>query len=253
MPAPWTSPNASANESADDAVRLLPVSTATLRILDIQDRSGDLRSLRLENLHHSLPLDYPGRFAKLGVTSRGRTIWHAVAISSSATESSELELMIETATCGVTNSDLLESIAVGDWVKLAGPQGDFYFDPERHLEPLVLMAADASVARVISILRFLEATGNSQPCQLLHFVQPNREVPLYDECRRLSSRLPGLVYSVISRLSGPGWRLNYVDANFAELDAARFFVAGPSEFSSECVQRLLKLSVPAERIEASQQ
>ena len=235
-------------DAAGDLTRLSPVSTATLRVGSIRHHAGDLVSLKLENSNHSIALDYPGRSAKLGLTTGGRTYWQNATISSSPTDSTLFELTVCASEMTCEQQARMSEVVVGDWVRVAGPQGEFFFDPDRHTEQLVLLTSDSAVCSVISIPRFLEAIGNHHQVRLIHFATPNREVPMYDVCRRLASRMPSFVYTVVSKLSQPGWRLEHLEEMADELEGCRFFVDGAPSFVDSCCEWLAARSVPKESI-----
>ena len=232
------------SDASGELTRLSPVSTATLRVGSIRRHSGNLVSIRLENSNRSIALDYPGRSAKLGLTTGGRTFWQNATISSSPTDSALFELTLSASEMTCEQQSRMAAVGVGDWVRVAGPQGEFFFDPVRHDEQLVLLVSDSAVSSVISIPRFLEATANHHQVRLIHFATPNCEVPMYDVCRRLASRMPSFIYTVVTKLSQPGWRLEHLDEMADELDGCRFFVDGASSFVDACYAWLVGRSVP---------
>lgn len=172
---------------------VLPVSLSELRIQKRFEVDHLLLTVRLETGEQWIPRDYPGRSVKVGVFLSGRTVWKTLPISSSPTESRFIDLTLH-GPFEDPVANFLRQAQAGECVKVVGPIGDFYFDPEQHCESLLLVAQGPGVIPVVSMARFLEETGGRQNCRLVQFARTDEELCFRDECRRLASTVSGLDY-----------------------------------------------------------
>lgn len=232
-----------------------PVTMASLRVRDIVTETRNTRTIRLETGVSWIPRDYPGRAVKVGVPLSGRTVWKMLTISSSPTESQFLDVSLQLTPGDPVANYLFQNVHVGDWLKLAGPQGDFYFDPELHTEPIVLISSGAGIIPMISIARFLEATGNDQPCLMLQSGLSPAHLAFAPECRRLTARLPNFLYVAIVERARAAWsglrgRLQFetVSDLLDDWYSCRFFISGNSTFVENLVAGLRSAGLASDRI-----
>ncbi len=252
---PATTPAAPATRPA---VSSKPVE-GTLPVLDVIEESPDVRTFRLDNSTARLPLDFPGKFAKVRVEKDGVQTWRSFTISSSPTDSSHVDLTVKLNPEGVVSRHLFEQVSKGETLVLKGAQGGFFFDPDRHTEPLVLVSAGSGITPMMSIARFLDATGSSLPCTFLYGARTPVDVLFRDELQALAARHERFRYHVSLTQPGDGWtgghgRLDVeaVRQNVAQPGDCRYFLCGPNAFIDSFREALLELGVPSDRVHTEQ-
>jgi ferredoxin-NADP reductase len=228
-------------------------------VLEVIEEAPDVRTFRLDNAAAQIPLDFPGKFAKVCVAIDDREVWRSFTISSSPTESRFLDLTIKRNPAGEVSNWLFENVAAGGAITLKAPQGGFYFDPERHREPLVLISVGSGITPMISIARYLQATGGEFPCTFLYGARTPADILYHDECLALVDTLPGFRYHVTLSQPGPNWsgpagRLDAIHVRSVVPDpaASRYFLCGPNEFMDDLSAALREAGVPSERIHTEQ-
>jgi len=226
-----------------------------LPVLEVRDEAPDVRTFSLDNSAGALPLDLPGRFARVAVTIDGDVHWRSFTISSSPTTPARVDLTIKRNPDGVASTHLFEHAVPGSTLRLKGPQGGFCFDPVAHREPLVLISAGSGVTPMMSIARYLHATGASAPCTFLYGARTLEDVIFRRECEQLETALPGFRYVVSlsqppENWRGPAGRIGpaLLDEHVPDVRQARVFLCGPHAFQDVFETHLLNIGVAPDRI-----
>jgi hypothetical protein len=126
-----------------------------------------VKTFRLDNSAGAIPSYRPGQFASVCVTIDEREEWRSFTISSSPTRPKFLDLTVKRNPSGKVSHTLHDSVTAGSALTIRAPQGVFYFDPDRHTEPLVLISTGSGITPMISILRYLADRGSDLPCPFL--------------------------------------------------------------------------------------
>ena len=250
------------------AARSAPAAAeAELLLVATFDEAPGVRTFRFQHTGHNepsrgtdavtrpLPLDYPGRFARIAVHVDGQQVWRSFTVSSTPSRPETLDLTIKCQPSGVVSRYLFEHAWPGDRFTLRGPYGGFYWDPARHRERLVLVSAGSGATPMISMARFLRDRQPEQPCTFVHGARSRHDILFHDECRRLSEELPDFDYHVaLSRPDDewPGLRGRLDTAMLVDLvsepAACRWFLCGPGDFMERLVDGLREAGVAAQQI-----
>jgi precorrin-3B synthase len=232
---------------------------ATLNLLQVIQETPDVKTFRIDNSGGEIPRHRPGQFVKVRAVLDGREVWRSFTISSSPTTPERLDLTIKRNPVGDLSNHLHDGIHAGDSLTVRGPQGGFFFDPEAHREPLVLISAGSGITPMMSILRHLADTGSLVACTFLHGARTPADIIFHDECQRLAELLPGLKYQVTLTQPDEAWkgwrgRLSFelVRDAVSDLAGSRYFLCGPGEFMQALQQLLAEAGVPASRIHTEQ-
>ena len=233
--------------------------TARLPVLDVITEAPGVRTFRLDNSAASIPLDYPGKFVKVRVPIDGEDVWRSFTICSSPTDARFIDLTIKRNPDGVVSNYLFDSVSTGDSLSIKGPLGGFYFDPERHTEPLVLISAGSGITPMMSIARFLTGTGNTPACTFLSGARTSADMLFHDECLRLAEEHESFRYRVTLSQPGDTWEgprgrisMETVQDSVESLAGNRYFLCGPNDFMDALRDGLTAAGVPSERIHTEQ-
>ncbi|MCW5623976.1 MAG: naphthalene 1,2-dioxygenase, partial [Burkholderiales bacterium] len=137
---------------------------------------------------------------------------------------------------------LAEHLAVGDIVRVAGPEGASYLR-ERHDGPVLAIAGGSGFAPIRSILGTLRARGLRNPVHAYFGARAERDVYGESELRSWTEGQPqSAAHVVLSVDGGRGRRHGFVtDAvamDFDRLDGFKAYVAGPPAMVEAAVQLL---------------
>jgi ferredoxin-NADP reductase len=230
-----------------------------LPLVEVIEETPDVRTFRFDNAAGRIALDYPGRFVSLCVECEGKDIWRSFTISSSPERSERIDLTIRLNHEGTASRHLFAHARPGAEFKLRGPQGGFYFDPERHAEPLLLVSAGSGITPMMSILRLLKDRGIHVPCTFAYGARTATDIVFYRECLRLASDCPWLSYHVSLSQPDANWqgacgRINVdrLQSLVGELASRRCFLCGPNEFMDSLRDGLLLAGVAEEHIHTEQ-
>jgi ferredoxin-NADP reductase/nitrite reductase/ring-hydroxylating ferredoxin subunit len=247
-----TKPSAKPAAGAIQRARAVDV---VLPVLDVIHETPDVRTFRLDNRDGRFPLDLPGRFANVCVELNGGEVWRPFTISSSPTTREHVDLTIKLNPAGEVSRYLFEHVRPGANLRVKGPQGGFCFDPGKHSEPLVLVSAGSGVTPMMSIARYLHASGSQQPRVMVYGARTESDILFHEECRKMQQEAPEFRYvATVSRpengWQGPCGRLTsqLVRDSAPELTAGRYFLCGPGDFMESLARELTELGVPADRI-----
>ncbi|MBX3414245.1 MAG: Rieske 2Fe-2S domain-containing protein [Pirellulales bacterium] len=232
---------------------------AMLRLLEVREESHDVRTFCFDNRAGQIPFDLPGKFVRIAVPIEGRETWRSFTISSSPALPKKLELTIKLNPHGLVSRHLFAHAQAGAEYKLQGAQGGFFFDPEQHQEPLVLVSAGSGITPMMSIARFIRDRRLKVPCTLIHGARTAEDLLFHRECRHLSSTLPGFKYYVTLSRPEADWQGNCgrVDIELLlacahDAAASRFFLCGPDDFMERLTAGLLAAGMLPERIHTEQ-
>jgi ferredoxin-NADP reductase/nitrite reductase/ring-hydroxylating ferredoxin subunit len=229
--------------------------TASLPVVEVRDETPDVRTFRLDNTLGRIPHTYPGTFARVCVRIDGVDVWRSFTISSSPTDGAFLDLTIKRNVAGQVTNHLFDIVGPGSSLTIQGAQGGFFFDPEGHTEPLVLISAGSGITPVMSIARYLAAAAPAHPCTFIHGARTVDDVIFLAECRHLHDTLPFFNYHVTLSRPDSSWdggrgRLDAarVSSIVGDASAHRYFLCGPPAFMQTFQHWLERTGVPADRV-----
>ncbi|HEV7226208.1 MAG TPA: FAD-binding oxidoreductase, partial [Pirellulales bacterium] len=206
-----------------------------------------------------IALDYPGKFVRLCIESDGREIWRSFTVSSSPQRREQIDLTIKLNPEGTVSRHLFAHARPGVEFKLRGPHGGFYFDPERHVEPLLLVSAGSGITPMMSIVRSMKDRGIDLPCAFVYGARTAADIVFHQECNRLAAESPWLSYHVSLSRPDASWQgacgrlsVERLHALVGELASRRCFLCGPNEFMDAIGEGLRLAGVAPERIHTEQ-
>jgi ferredoxin-NADP reductase len=228
-------------------------------ILEIIDETPDVKTFRLDNSDGTLPFDLPGKFVKVCVPIDGKEIWRSFTVSSSPARPETIDLTIKLNPIGEVSRYLFETAIVGSKLRIKGTQGGFFFDPERHTEPLLLISAGSGITPMMSIARFIADRGIARECLFLHGARSASDIIFAEHCAALAVKSPWLKYVVTLSQPSESWtgRRGRVTAeciveHMPDVARSRAFLCGPNDFMDSLREQLLATGIPADRIHTEQ-
>jgi ferredoxin-NAD(P)+ reductase (naphthalene dioxygenase ferredoxin-specific) len=156
---------------------------------------------------------------------------------------------------GAVSAYVATQLALGTPVRVEGPSGIAHFR-EAHAGPILALAGGSGLAPIASIVETALAKGRRGPIHLYFGARDERDVYLEDHFRELAARHPNLTYTVV--LSQPdgattrrtGFLHEAVAHDFADLDGAKAYVAGPPVMVEAMTPVLLQRRMRREDIHA---
>ncbi|QDU36990.1 Sulfite reductase [ferredoxin] [Maioricimonas rarisocia] len=232
---------------------------ATLTVAEVIEETPDVKTFRLDNSAGAMPFDFPGKHAKICVQTDEGEVWRSFTISSPPSRPDRIDLTMKLNPAGVVTNHLFQNVQAGDTITLKGAQGGYFFDPDKHAEPLVLISAGSGVTPMMAISRYLKETGNPLPCTFLYGARSPVDIIFRDECEALVRELPSFRYFVTLSQPGDNWTgavgrlsLDHVREQVSDLAGCRYFLCGPNDFMNSIKAGLLEAGVVADRIHTEQ-
>jgi len=133
---------------------------------------------------------------------------------------------------GHVSAYVASELKVGMPVAVEGPAGIAHLK-EAHTGPIVAIAGGSGLAPIASIVETALAKGRRGPIHLYFGARGEQDVYLEDRFKALSAKHPNLSYHVVlSKPSGAtgrrtGFLHEAIASDFASLDGAKAYVAGP--------------------------
>ncbi|HUL58826.1 MAG TPA: FAD-dependent oxidoreductase [Anaeromyxobacteraceae bacterium] len=143
------------------------------------------------------------------------------------------------------------ALAPGDEVRVLGPRGRFFLDPE---VPALLVAGGVGITPMRSMLEHVADAGLALPVALVYQNRTPEEIAFRAEIDGIASARPNVAVHHVLTQPPPGWpgRAGRIDeallAEAAAAEGARWYVAGPPAFVDRAVGAARALAVPPERL-----
>ena len=228
---------------------------AVLPLLEVIEETHDVRTFRLDNSEKAIPFAFPGQFARVCVEAAGEEQWRSFTISSSPVQTEKLDLTIKRNPSGLVTNELFQTLKPPCSLRIKAAQGGFYFDPEQHKEPLILISAGSGITPMMSIARFVRDTGLMRKITFLYGARTASDIIFHDECRTLAETCDWFQYFLTlsdppGDWSGPQGRLSMdnVRSLVQDLPQNRYFLCGPESFMDAFQQALQEAGVPPQQI-----
>ncbi|QDT42893.1 Ferredoxin--NAD(P)(+) reductase (naphthalene dioxygenase/salicylate 5-hydroxylase ferredoxin-specific) [Gimesia alba] len=231
----------------------------SLPVIEVIQEAEEVRTFRLDNLAEQLAPHKPGMFVKICLNINGAKVWRSFSISSSPLHPERIDLTIKRNPLGQVGNYFFDHIGPGSNILVKGPLGKFYFDPQEHTEPLVLLCAGIGITPMISMVRYLKEAELNNPCYLFYGARTHNDIIFDEETRSLITELPDFHYFLTLSQPAPHWLgyCGYLNSDFVlskipQVQMSRFFLCGPRRFNQDFEISLLENGVPHEMIHSEQ-
>ncbi|GAA2575884.1 hypothetical protein GCM10010435_59930 [Winogradskya consettensis] len=224
-----------------------------LRVAAIEELTPAIRKVRLEPLDGgALPFSFAaGQYLKIDLPVAVEPIERSYSISSGPGTTGYAEFAVKRETDGLGSTFLHDDLEPGQALRVAGPFGDFTYDPagDDGTGTLLLIAGGVGITPLISVLAAVEQAGRSGRVVLLAGCRSEDEIPFRTELDGLRARMPGLEVTVFVSRPGGGWpgRRGRIDLDALRpyaADVTRVHLCGPAPMMQDVLGHLTELRVP---------
>lgn len=245
------------HEKVREAVERFHPERIPVRIVDVRSETRSTKVLRLVPLKGCFPPFYAGQYVNVFVEVGGVKTSRPYSIASPPTRLGGIELAVRAKKDGFVTGHLLERAKVGDVLTVSGPAGEFYYNPLRDTNELVLMAGGSGIAPILAIIEDVIDRGLPIRMLLLYGSRIASDIIFEEHLARLAASHSQLeVVHVISEPSA-SWKgdtglldgdcvLRHVSRR--SLKKKTYFLCGPGKMYQLASASLRELGVPRHRI-----
>jgi len=225
---------------------------------DIAKYNNDVVVIELADATGKPVFNYkPGQYVMIAYVNEAGKLEqrHAFSIASSPSESDHLALGIKIG--GPFTQGLLK-LKIGAPISVAGPYGNFIFNPKKHTD-LVLLAGGIGITPLLSAMTYATDNNLANKLSLLYSVRTFEGANFLNDIKQLESRNPNLrtLLSVTDKQVTTGssdvinGRVNsqILQEFVGDIRGKTFFICGPTAFMESVKNDLLLLGVYKSRIE----
>ncbi|WP_339728047.1 ferredoxin reductase [uncultured Gimesia sp.] len=231
----------------------------SLPVIEVIQEADEVRTFRVDNSEGRVAVHKPGMFVKVCLNINGEDVWRSFSISSSPLHPERIDLTIKRNPLGQVGNYFFDQIGPGSKLLLKGPLGNFYFDPQEHTEPLVLLCAGIGITPMISIVRYLNQSNRSKPCYLFYGARSHQDIIFDEETRKLITEMPEFHYYLTLSQPAPHWlgycghlNFDFILSKIPQIPTPRFFLCGPRQFNQDFEKQLFEAGVPHELVHSEQ-
>jgi len=230
-----------------------------LMISDVRQEIKGVRSYRLISSRRETGLPYfrAGQYLSLKAQINNKVVSRPYTISSAPYLSENFyELTIAYKEGGFVSEYIWDSWQPGFEIIATGPHGNCYYDPLRDQPDLIALAGGSGIAPIRSLINEMIKTGKPRRMICLYGSRDEKNIIFQAELAELARQHPEQ-FTLIHVLSEPtaswqGYR-GFITAEVLQkaIDDPlnySYFICGPPEMSTFCLNSLAKLGIPRRSI-----
>ncbi|MBI4452986.1 hypothetical protein HY637_06160 [Candidatus Woesearchaeota archaeon] len=224
------------------------------KIIEIKNETPTVKSFKVELPENADIKFFPGQFFMVSfVNDPEIKTARAYSIASSPLENGYLEIALNKIAAFTAKMFQLKE---GDFLKLKGPYGKFYFSDEIK-NNLVLIAGGTGITPLMSILRYCAGKGLSNKIQLFYSVKVPEEIIFHNEIKKAKEKNPNFEYFItITRAEEHHeWKgkrgridLELLKGQIEKPEEKLYFLCGSKEFVDNVISMLQNLGVKREQV-----
>lgn len=154
----------------------------------IEPLSHDIVRLRIEAQNFAYR---PGQFLELIVAD---DLKRHYSLASHPEEDPYLEMHIRLHQKGRMSAHVMQELAPGHKIRVAGPSGTCFYEGVHAQQPLVLIGAGTGLAPLYGVLRDALRSGHRGPIRLYHGARDSKGLYLHDELKSLAESRENVDY-----------------------------------------------------------
>lgn len=223
------------------------------RIIEIKQETPSVKSFVFDL--QGKEMDFlPGQWIDLFIETDTETLVGGYTLASSPRQKDRIQLAIKKPPFGKAGIYMHEVARVGDELLIAGPSGEFFYQPEMG-KALVLVAGGIGITPLMSMIRFIGQAKLDVNVTLIYSAETPDEFVFYDELKAMSARNPNIrcVFTVTGPVNkpwtGPSGRIDakMLSANITDPDTL-FYLCGPAGMAEAIRDILRGLGIAESRI-----
>ena len=232
----------------------------TLHVESIQQETSDSVAITFENLNEkSLPFK-AGQYVTVTKYLKGESVTRCYSIFESPS-AGKLSIGVKWVKDGLLSSYLNNDLAVGDELTVAGPFGDFTYDPvaAKTSKLLTLIAGGSGITPILSIAKTALAMNSEGEVHLIYANHSIIDVMFLRQINELSFEYPErFSISYIYKKGHTGWagetgylnkeKLINMLAIHSESEDAQYYICGPDTMKNIVISTLGSLNIKSEQI-----
>src|SRR5262245_2126531 len=244
------------NDPATGKIRWL----GKLTLAEVEDVTHNVKTFRFRPPDGGgVPFDYlPGQFLTLHMAPRGIPTQRSYTIASTPTWRDRIEITVKHEPLGLVSRWLHDELRVGDEVEIEAPNGTFVFNGTQAAS-VILIGAGVGITPMMSVARYLTATGWSGQVSLILGFRTPRDFMFQEELEELRVRNANLSVTVtMSHPAGEAWsgRRGRIDAALLtsavpDIASRRAHICGPPSMMEAVKAALLGLDRKSTRLNSS--
>lgn len=229
-----------------NALTTLPVTPTRLRCIGRHQETPDCVTLRWVA---DVPMVFkPGQFISLQVPVAGQTLTRAYTIASSPTQGDYVEITVKRVEGGRVSTVITQDVHPGTVLDALPPAGKFYLNTEQLPDRLVLLSAGCGITPMLSMTRYLLATGSPVPIHFMHSARNRANSIACAELEALAAQYPQLDLHWCWSEQGGRLDVARLPGQIPDLLTAEIFACGPDAYMQQIAATLQHAGVPAARI-----
>jgi len=174
--------------------------TRRARVEAVCDETADTRTLTLRP-GRGWRSHRPGQHVRITLAIAGRLATRTYSISSSPDRRDGC-FTITVKAQGRISTALVRDVAVGSYLSIGGPEGDFVL-PDQPPPRLAFVTAGSGITPVMSMLRTLATRGELADVAHVHYARHAGDVIFGDELRALAAAHPGYQLTIVLTQDDP--------------------------------------------------
>ncbi len=195
-----------------------------------------------------------GQYVSLKLDVEGSHVTRPYSISSSplATKEGKVEVTVRRKDGGFVSPYLMDSLKVGDYIRISGPEGQFFHERLRDCPNVVAIAGGSGITPFVSMARAIRDGVEDFCLTILYGSRTASSILFKDELEEIQKATDKVkVIHVLSDENAEGYEHGFIDSKLISRYAPKeysLFVCGPEALYRFIQKEAVKLDIPTERV-----
>ncbi|EAR57471.1 hypothetical protein SKA34_07793 [Photobacterium sp. SKA34] len=198
----------------------------------------------------------PGQYLPIRIAINGNVVERCYTLSSSPLEQ-EYTISVKRIEQGTVSNWLHDNLQVGDTIWSEKPSGQFYLEPHKQQNTL-LLSAGSGVTPMMSMLRSLISERNTQGLTFYHYCKTQADIPFADELAEIQRHHPEISIHICltqDNDTSHAYHGRICAEHFANIDVkdnCHVYVCGSSGFNQIAQELFSNQGLPTDRFHQEQ-
>lgn len=238
----------------NECARALHPGKLKVELISIRQSSPSSKTFTFSSCNGHIPLFKAGQYMTLEFPIGESLVTRTYSISSAPYQTRGdhpiVEITVKRKEGGLVSEFLFERTKIGDTFLSEIGLGQFFYEPLRDSEKLMLIAGGSGVTPFMSILKEIEHGTLNVQATLLYGSNTQEDIVLKEELDSLKSDKIKVIH-VISSASSDLYEKGFIDASliqkYQDVDMS-YFICGPKVMKDFLQDEFKKLDIPDRRI-----